>query len=110
MGSVSRDETAHNNSKDSSTYSSYTIYPNSSNQYNFNVEDVILECAYDNNGDYEFSQVWAEITNAYISSGTGRLDISTNKIWYAKNPISSSPRCTRTALAAATVPAMGAFV
>jgi hypothetical protein len=110
LGSVSRDETAHNNSKDSSTYSSYTIYPNSSNQYNFNVEDVILECDYDNNGDYEFSQVWAEITNAYISSGTGRLDISTNKIWYAKNPISSSPRCTRTALAAATVPAMGAFV
>ena len=117
LGSADIARTAHNNSKDASSNPagpeyiiSRTIYPVPATQYDFTVSDDVLECDYDNNGDYEFSQVWAEISNAYMSTGTGRIDISTNKIWYAKNPISSSPRCTRTYAAASSVPAMGAFV
>lgn len=99
------------NTIDASTSASYSATGiNSTTQNQLRVDWTQLECEHDNNCDYEFSQVWAEITSVTKTSpspGGGVFSIGTNKIWYAKKPITV---CNITEAAASSVPAMPPFV
>jgi len=103
--------TARNETIDASTSTSYNATGiTASTQNKWRVDWTQLECEYDNSGDYEFSQVWAEITSVTKTSpspGGGVFSVGTNKYWYAKKPITA---CNITESAASSVPAMPPFV
>ena len=99
--------TARNETIDASTSTSYNATGiTASTQNKWRVDWTQLECLYDNSGDYEFSQVWVEITSVTKTSpspGGGVFSVGTNKYWYAKKPITA---CNITESAASSVPAM----
>ncbi len=116
---ATKTETASNNTKDGSTSSSYTAYITPSNSTQWYLDNTVLDCQVDRyqeepgagQDDYEYSMVWGEITSAYITSGTGRIDVSTGKkVWYAdRHATYPSKTCITTSEAASGPPTMYPF-
>jgi hypothetical protein len=115
---LSLSTTASNNTKDVSSNASYSAYITPATQTQWRADDIRLDCQCDRFGeecglchdDYEYTMVWGEITSVSKSSGTGRLVIGTNKIWYGRNVFFyPSHTCYRTTAAAAAVPTMIPF-
>ena len=73
---------------------------------NVNVTVNPNDCQYDNHLDFEETMGWAELTNVTKISGTGSVDISTNKIWYRKRTHATSPKCTIVSGASSVAPSM----
>lgn len=112
VATAHEDQTARNETIDASTLTSYAATAiTSANQNKWQVEWTQLECDYDNNGDYEFSQVWGEITSitkTAPSIGGGIFSVAdASKFWYAKT---SANACTPIEAVSSAVPAMGPFV
>jgi len=95
---------ATNEKIDASTFTSYNAYITPGNYNNWDLTETLLECDWDNNKDYEGSMIFAELVSVSKVSGTGRIDISTNKkFWYATK---FYPYCVHTQGASSTVPSM----